>query len=271
MISAPDFVHPPIIELVLGAQFDRLPDFTSGHLGLFWSELGTSDWGRPKDDVPLDDQFETFQRPRLPSPTSIQLTLTSSPIPGRFLLHHSSGDRLIQVQPSRFHFNWRKQGGFYPSFRKLIGEFEQQFATFSRFASKCGLGEVKVNQWELTYVNAFPQGQYWRTPADWSTFLPGLFGSLFPADEIGLVLENRKAEWSYEIAPKRGRLYLSAAPGRVAGEDVDSVLLRLTARGPATSRDAAGLRAGLDCGHDAAVGAFLKVSSKDSQEKWGMK
>ncbi len=42
--------------------------------------------------------------------------------------------------------------------------------------------EVIVNQWELTYLAPLPKETPWQVPADWSTFLPGLFGNSEPAE-----------------------------------------------------------------------------------------
>jgi hypothetical protein len=145
------------------------------------------------------------------------------------------------------------------------------FARFAAFTEKAGLGELALNQWELTYIDAFPKEEYWQTPADWSTFLPGLFGNLFSADALGLVLEHRTAEWSYEIHPKRGRLHITAYPGRAGEEQRDALLLQMTARGPVGKGGAKTLRAGLDLGHDAAVGAFLRVTSDEVKRRWRLK
>jgi hypothetical protein len=173
---------------------------------------------------------------------------------------------MIQLQATRFHLNCRKQDEFYPSYRHLITEFETMFAQFEMFTLEAGLGAVAVNQWELTYVDAFPQGEYWQTPTDWSTFLPGLFGNLRSAD--GLLLETRAAEWSYEITPKRGRLHIAAQLGRPAEGQQTALLLQTTARGPVGKGGAESLRAGLDLGHDAALGTFLRVTSDDVKARW---
>src|SRR5205823_2667971 len=122
----------------------------------------------------------------------------------------------------RFHLNWRKRDGFYPSYRRLITEFEGMLNRFSDFTERTGLGMLAVNQWELTYIDAFLKHEYWGTPADWASFLPGLFGRLFPTDGLSIVLEHRAAEWSYEIHPKRGRLHIAAGPGRVGEDDRDA-------------------------------------------------
>lgn len=270
MTSTPDFANPPIVELVLGAQFSPLTKLTAGHFGLFWKELG-SDWTEPEDGPLLEDQFELLDRPQWSMPAGLQLRFGPPRLPGRFLIGHKSKDRLLQIQATRLHLNWRKREGFYPSYKRLIAEFEDMFTRFAAFAAKTGLGELALNQWELTYIDAFPKEEYWQTPADWSVFLPGLFGKLFPTDGLGLVLEHRVAEWSYEIQPKRGRLHIATQPGRAAEDKRDALLLQMTARGPAGKEGAETLRAGLDWGHDAAVGTFLRVTSDEAKKRWGMK
>jgi uncharacterized protein (TIGR04255 family) len=268
MLGTPGFTNPPVIELVLGAQFSPLTKLTTGHFGWFWRQLG-DEWVEPADGPPLEDQFELFDLPQWSQPSGIKLRLEPAGMPGRFMVADRAKERLLQVQTTRFHLNWRKREGVYPSYGRLISEFEDMFARFAAFVEGAGLGKVAVNQWELTYVDAFPQGEYWQTPADWSGFLPGLFGTLQSAD--GLVLEHRAAEWSYEIAPKKGRLHLAARPGRTIEGQQAALLLQTTARGPVGKGGAETLQAGLKLGHDAALQTFLRVTSKEAQERWGKK
>jgi uncharacterized protein (TIGR04255 family) len=150
----------------------------------------------------------------------------------------------------------------------LISEFETVFNKFSAFAEREKVGEISVNQWELTYIDSFPKGEYWNMPDEWSSFLPGLFGELFPTAGVEIALEHRAAEWSYEILPKRGRLHISAAAGRAEGDTREAVLLTTMARGPVGKGGAESLRAGLDMGHDIAFKAFLRVVSDDAKQKW---
>ncbi|MFO0810093.1 MAG: TIGR04255 family protein [Gemmataceae bacterium] len=266
MTDTPDYANPPIVELVLGAQFSPLTKLTAGHFGRLWSAL-SSDWSDPADAPLLDEQFEAFDRPRRQLTAGPKLRLEPVRLPGRFLLHKGR-DRLLQVQSTRFHLNWRKGVGFYPSYKKLISEFEDLYSLFETFVRECGLGMLAVNQWELTYIDAFPKDEYWRTPAEWSKVLPGLFGDLFGTDDAELGLEHRAAEWSYEIRPKRGRLHVAAHPGRAKDDNRDSLLLQMTARGPVGKGGSETLRAGLDLGHDVAYKAFLNVTSSDAKKRW---
>ncbi len=262
------FVNPPIVEMVLGVQFSSLTKLTSGHYGLFWKELGDG-WIKPEDEPLIEDNFELFDRPARTVPAGLQLLrLEPVRLPGRFMLWHESRDRLLQIQATRFHLNWRKHEGNYPSYNLLIGEFEKMFARFSAFALREDIGVVSENQWEITYVNSFSKGEYWDSPTDWSIFLPGLFGQLFQVDDLNIALEHRAAEWSYEISPKRGRLHVAARPGRAKGDDRDALLLQMTARGPVGRGGVSKFRDGLDLGHDAAYGAFLRMVSEETKQRW---
>lgn len=271
-MNTPTFKNPPIEELVLGVQFLKVERMTSAHFGRFWDMLG-DEWTKTLDRPPIEDQFETFESRAGTSPAGFQFRLEPVNAPGRMMYVHRQDDRLIQLQPTRFHLNWRrKPDGIYLSYKRLIDEFEEHFKRFREFVARENLDEITPNQWELTYIDAFAQGEHWNTPADWSNVLPGLFGTLFSTDNMAMSLERRRAEWSYELEPKRGRLHIAAHLGRRDGKTRDDLMLTMTARGAIDkggSNGAATIRDGLDLGHDAAVEAFLRVVNRNVQESWG--
>jgi uncharacterized protein (TIGR04255 family) len=269
MNTTPTFAKPPIVELVLGAQFSPLTKLTSAHLGIFWKMLG-EEWSDPSDVPPLGDQFETFDRPRWAAAQFARQLQLGQIFPGRLVIGHKNKDRLVQVQSTRFHLNWRKREGFYPSYKRLVAEFETIFEKFTGFVESAGVGNVLLNQWELTYIDAFPKAERWETPADWSKFLPGLFSDLFPTTGMDLALDNRAAEWSYELQPKLGRLYIAAQSGIWGDDKQDSLFLHTTARGPIGGTGVKTLRDGLDLGHKVAVETFLRVTDKGEQARWGI-
>jgi len=268
MTDFPDYANPPVVELVLGVQFAPLSKLTTGHYGLFWNSLGV-EWANPADAIPIEDQFELFDQVQWADPGVMQVRVQPIRLPGRLTLEHRDQHRLLQLQQSRFHLNWRKRHAFYPSYRLLISEFEEMYSRFERFIDKAEVGKLVPNQWELTYVDAFPQGEYWQSPSDWSTFLPGLFGTLRPAD--GLALERRAAEWSFEIQPRKGRLHVTTQTGRTSDGEQLSLLLQMTARGPIGRGGVESLRQGLDIGHESTVGTFLRVTSAEVKSRWGKK
>jgi len=258
--------RPPIVELVLGAQFSPLTKLTAGHLGWFWRQLG-DEWAHPRDDAPLDDQFESFGAPLWERSHLPELRLGEVEWPGRLLIEHRGRDRLLQLQKTRFILNWRRRADDYPSYDRLVAEFQDLLGRFAAFATDAALGEISINQWEISYVDAFPHDEFWDTPADWGNFLPGLFAT--PSAAPYLVLENRLAEWTYEIPPKRGRLHIKARSIRPGDQEAAVLLLQTTARGPVGEAGSATLREGLDLGHEAAVESFYKLVSPEIRERCG--
>lgn len=268
MTVTPTFENPPIVEFVLGVQFAPLTKMSAGHYGLLWAMLGKEEWLLPGDASPIQDQFELFDRPRWSAYRELGIRLEPGHPIGRFTLRHKDGDRLLQVQPTRFHLNWRKREGFKPSYKSLINYFEEAFSQFREFVVSSGIGELRPNQWELTYVDSFPHEVYWNSPADWANFLPGLFGRLADTDSLGLSLEHRAAEWSFEIRPKAARVHITARPGKWTEDPRDSLILTTTARGPLRFGTPEEIRTGFDLGHDKAVSMFLSVVSEDAISKW---
>ncbi len=267
-MSTPKFTNPPIVELVLGVQFDRLPKLSSAHLGRYWQDLG-AEWSQPSDAQPIEEAFETFGQDEWAASVGFSARLSPVLFPGRMIIGHQDGTRVLQVQATRFHFNWRKREQFYPSYHALIGEFQQKFQDFSRFVVEHDLGTLKLNQWELTYVDAFFKGEDWEAVEDWPHVLPGLFGELASLRDLRLSLERTVVRCTGRLADRRGRLHLSAESGRVPWDDRPALLLRTTCRGPLSASDARALRDGLDLGHQAALGAFLKITADELKQKWG--
>ncbi len=263
----PRFEHPPIVELVLGVQFAPLANFTNGHLGWFWKRYLEEDWLRPADAVPIVDQFETFADQRRWGAPDFRLTVGPVASPTRLQIRNATGDRMLQVQPTRFHYNWLKKDQAYPTYGKLRGSFAEYFARFSRFVAEAGLGEIAPNQWEITYVDQISRRDLWQSPADWHKVLPGL---LAPGPDIeGAGLESVGGEWHYEIKPRKGRLHVCVQYGKPAAEGEPTLMLHTTARGPIGKDSGLDLSAGLDLGHAVALRAFLKLTSADAQRVWG--
>lgn len=267
MSDTPTYSNPPVVEFVLGVQFSPLEKLASGHYGLLWKALGEG-WEKPKDASSIQDQFETFDSPKWSHRKGPLLEIKNRMPIGRFILHRGQ-DRLLQVQPSRFHLNWRTSGDLKPSYKALINEFEKTLEQFTRFVQENDLGSLELNQWEITYIDSFPQGDYWQTPEDWSQFLPGLFGKLF--SEADLALEDRSAQWSFEIKEKRGRLHIAAQVGRWRDQERESLLVNTTARGPIRDGAKGSLRDALDLGHLVSVRSFLQMTSEEVRRRWGLK
>ena len=260
------FDNPPVVETVVGVQFAPLANLTSGYYGWFWKQFLDETWVRTSDAGVLPDQFEKFGDEVVWGVSSIQFGVLSVPLV-RVQIFNAKNDRLIQIQNTRFLYNWQKQEGAYPRYASTRREFDALFARFCDFARTVDLGEVKPNQWEVIYVNHIPKGPLWNSPSDWKRILPGLLdaGQALP----GLRFES-VGEWHYEIEPRRGRLHIAAQPGRAGtatGPDV--LMLQFTARGPILEKPGWSLGDGLDLGHEAIVRTFGEMASPEALKLWG--
>ena len=262
----PVFENPPVIETVLGVQFAQLEALTSAHVGWLWkSQLG-HEWQTATETMALPDEFERFE----PTPTGpMQFKIGPVKFPGRVQISQVSDGRMIQIQSTRFHYNWNRVGGEYPRYRKVLEEFERHLETFCRFVGEAQLGEVVPNQWELTYIDSIPQGPLWTTPADWHDVLPGLFSP--PRFGGNLPLEAFGGEWHFAIPSQRGRLHVSVQFARLGDEPKPVLLLQTTARGPIGPEGVSNIREGLELGHRAAVDLFVGITSAKAQAVWGRK
>ncbi|AGA28399.1 TIGR04255 family protein [Singulisphaera acidiphila] len=261
------FTNSPLDEFFMGVQFNAIPNFSNGHFGWFWKNYLDHDWTKALDASYLPDAFEHFGQER------------QWAIPGVSLQAHGGADRLqvisaddervIQIQNTRFLYNWRKRKLEYPSFVTTYPDFRDKWELFQTFLKDANLGQTTPNQWEICYINSISKGTLWNSPADWSSILPGLL----PQDRLaGLVeFENLASEYRYEIPSKRGRIRIAIQHARSVEHDGPEFLkLQLMARGPIVAgMPEWNLDSGLNLGHRVLVETFERISSPEAKSFWG--
>lgn len=177
----PNYRTPPVVETILGMQFERLGGMSNAYLGAFWKSLNTNQWSQVADAPLLQSQFERFTKSASwGKGIAFQLSQDHST---RLQITNSGNDRMIQVQNTRLHLNWLGRGGEdYPRYDAVRADFHEIAASFISFVDQHeNIGSLKPNQWEVTYINHIPQGTVWNTPNDWGFFkllnpLPTLSG-----------------------------------------------------------------------------------------------
>jgi uncharacterized protein (TIGR04255 family) len=268
----PNYANPPVVETVLGVQFDRLAGFTNAHLGAFWKTLDSTEWPEVADAPPLQPQFERFTDAAKWA-RGLHFQLTPIP-PGRMQIKNRAGDRMIQVQNGRLHFNWLGDpDSSYPRYETVRSGFVESLERFTRFVGEANVGRFQPNQWEVTYINQIPRGTIWSTPADWTFFEP-LRG--VPTIEEVVKGEDFTGEWHFVMPNQRGRLHiewqhvLRAVPDEPEHEMIQ---LTLTARGPleAATGDSQRIFDGLDLGRETIVRTFAKLMTREANRQWGLK
>lgn len=228
-VDLPDFENPPVVETVLSAQFSNLARARTAHFGLYWAEIRER-FPQTEERGELPPVIELPNTQAL-SRVGIQFEALEAPPAPRFWFINSGGTELIQVQRDRFIKNWRGEGPEYPRYETVRKAFEHDFSDFRHFISSHELGEVRVNQCEVTYINHIVSGSGWTNHAEvdkiftiWKqpeSPLPGpaqdlMFRARFPIQENGAFI---------------GRLHINLQSVSRITDGIPMFLLELTARG----------------------------------------
>lgn len=270
----PKYDSPPVVETVLGIQFEPLISYRSAHAGWYWKNYLDEKWGSIKEVPFLQDQFELFGDKKKWG-SGIGFSVETIPA-SRHQIIRTDNTRMLQIQNSRFIYNWKltdgnkKKKGLYPSYEKIEPEFHQLFDSFKKFSIDSGNEELNINQWEVTYVNYIEKGQLWETVADWPDILPWLS---FPAtDVMQQKPDGVNTELLLMIGENYGRLHVTAQRVRIGSDKgPEAISLKLTARGPINDELGIDYRTGFKIGHASIVQSFHSMISKEARVFWGFK
>lgn len=225
--ALPDYINPPVNEVVFGVQFKKISGLQTPHIGLLWGKIDRNKFPRIQEMPTLPHIMEMPDGTKGPS-MSIE-TFERPPLPRIFFIN-ATEEQLIQVQDDRFHQNWRKlkEENTYPRYQTLYPEFKKSWEFFKSFIDESGLSTPIPDQYELTYVNQIPQGLGWTILSD--------IGKVFKDFQCGrnerFLPEPETVNWRriYGLPNKMGRLHVSLKMA-VTKESKKVMVLDLTARG----------------------------------------
>lgn len=262
----PIFSNPPVVETRLAVQFEPLGGFESAHFGLFWQEcLGLENWLPLTDQPAANREFEQFGYSRL-RPSQPQ-TGTGIVLPNvRF--RRSDKMRTVQLQSDRFTYGWNREEGKRPSYAVARPEFDAAYQKFEAFCDERMSLKPELNLWQITYVNAIPQGTLWGRLTDWHGVLPGLFSDKSSAS-TSLEWATFDGTWYFALPNELGRVRVRVqkAVRGVSDDVVLLVVLRAQGEiGPTRSPDWA---TGMSSGHEAITRLFCDLISARAKEEWG--
>jgi len=267
----PDFTDPPVVEVVLGVQYEPLPALRTPQIGLLWSEF-REHFPKLEEHAPLDPMMERFGIAGTPRANVRFEMMQKPPVPRCWFLNEA-GTELIQVQQDRFVHNWRKvgEGDEYPRYDHVRGTFEQELAIFERFLQKEGVGTLVPNQCEVTYVNHIDAGDGWSRHGELGNvltlFAPKYSNAFLPEPE------EARLTCRYVIPDEKGnplgRLHILVDPACRRGDDRPMFLMNLVARGRPDGDGVDGVLRFLDLGREWVVRAFAAVTTPQMHKTWG--
>jgi uncharacterized protein (TIGR04255 family) len=246
----PSYGEPPITEVVCGVQFAAVP-LQTRHVGQFWMEI-SGEYPSSQDFPPVPDIGE------IPS-----VDLLVMPPLRRVFFASPTAEFVVQVQESRFHFNWRKLNPevTYPRFWVVFEKFKTAWGRFSDFLKRQGLEEPKPSRYELTYVNEIETLGSIRIEQavklfDWEN----IDAKYLPKPQAANIA------WSFALPDAKGVMNVST--NRLTRPDGRSaVLLTLACSGPGANEKYS-LDEWFETAHQYIVRGFTDLTTKEAHEIW---
>jgi uncharacterized protein (TIGR04255 family) len=258
----PDYERPPVDEVVLSIEFQRLDQFGQAHLGLLWNEI-QADYPKTEDHPPLFDiPIPPIPQGGGPITMPAPMLLAGSGFRTWFISEDDS--YVLQVQHDRLIHNWRHKAGEYPRFEFLLERFFDHYERLERVTQR--LGSIVPVRIEVTYINwitDLPVHEFFipsRVPATTSAEI-----SDFPAAQQW----NAQYEVSLPDAPGPGSLTIqcgSATRPAVPVPEQGTQFL-LTFKAP-VHPDEQGMVDTMALGRNAIVWTFTDLTDSAAHESW---
>ena len=267
----PDFLRPPLSEVVLSIQFASLTELKGIHLGLFWRGL-RKQYPDVSEQAPIQSAFETFGTPQ--AATTFQLQAFMSPPMPRYWFEKKGQPDLLQVQHDRLVHNWRggDESPIYPRYPKVKSKIEKEIVQFSDWLASEGLGKIQPNQCEVTYTNLIDYTESDRLHADLNRLTPLLTDSIIENMPAELEDTTTSSRFIFFHNEKRaGRIYVQFQPVFRQSDLAPLIKLEITARGRPDGEGISDALNFLDVEHEQVVRTFAAVTSEEMHKLWGRK
>jgi len=265
----PDFLRPPVIEVVYGLQFAPLIEWRTPLIGALWQEIKT-DYPGFKEMPVLAPVIERYDQTIQADRPTIEV-LDGPPVPRLFFLDRYE-NWVMQVQNDRFLHNWKrmKEEDLYPRFGLVSERFFKAWDRFSNFLESHGISTPQLTQFELTYINHIPV-ETGRSTVEESE---AIFSNLRSKSDYEFLPRPDTVTWntSFLLPEQQGRLHISLRPGQRRKDKASILLLELTARGIPASTEPENIRRWFTMGREWIVRGFSDITDKSVQiQRWGRK
>lgn len=262
--SLVDFKCPPVVEVALGLQFSEPITSDARTLGRFWPTI-QEEYPRLEQQPALPPQAEEFGSPQAPT-----FEFISAPPPPRHWFLNPAGDWLIQIQPDRIMFNWRKtrDDAEYPRYAELRPQLRAHVDGLLALPDGPDAKGVTPTWVEVTYVN-----QVLARPGEELPRLADILNIVVDPPEGAVVppLEHTTLIQQYFVKDDEtpvGRLHLTAQPGVRNVDQVPLYTITLVVRLRPAEPTLDEAFTALDRGRAILVQAFRDVTKPSMHEQW---
>ncbi len=133
---APDFAHPPVVEVLLAVYFEPLRLLRTAQFGLLWQNF-RSRFPRIEEHLslpPIPGRLGLEGVPQI----GVRLEMLDVPPAPRLWFLNEAGTEVVQIQQDRFIHNWRRlqDADQYPHYDGIRSTFEQELSEFASFVEE---------------------------------------------------------------------------------------------------------------------------------------
>jgi uncharacterized protein (TIGR04255 family) len=266
------FGRPPVNEVYLAVQFGGEVSDEVFALGDFWPRI-REEFPHFERQPALPRVEEKFEVPPVSSGTVFPFQFGTGAPPQRYWFVSADSTRLIQVQPDRFLFNWRRvrPDDAYPRFRTLLPEFERLFNTLRESLPEDRRAAATADWCEVGYIN------HVEAPADHDARahlpLSGILRFVLEPETEALrpiedmQLQVRSLIGGEDNAPL-GRIYLSAVPAYRTTDQMPIYVIEMTVRARPAGPAVADLLEFFRRGREMVVTTFRDVTTDEMHVAW---
>lgn len=237
-----NFKKAPLVEMLLGIQFGSqtlsLPRIFS-----FYNEI--------KNDFPIIQEHPVTPNviEHLDKPTEV--TLLSGFHSRKFFIT-TDDIKLIQLQPNRMNFNWRKRkdNDAYPRFIPVYSEFYELYSKLLKTTNE----KVLVNQYEIAYINHIPLEDFQNNPSN-------ILSTLQFSSSLG----NINLTYTIPIIQLGGNLTVIIQKGKRMDNNQEILVYNISLRGYSDKVD---IKVWFDQAHDVLIDHFNASITKEAKTKW---
>ncbi len=244
------FTKPPLIEVAFAIELEE-EQLSSVHVGLYWQEI----------------------RDRFPDATDQEPFLENSNFSGKMLplrrtvFISSNSTKIIQIQENFFSYNWKyKSEDEYPHFEKIFDDFLYEWNHFKGWWLATQKENLKLANYELTYVNLIDEELGWKNPNDHAkifTFVGSNANTFLGSPDL------HDIQLIFTLPDDDGQLAVQVDQ-RISesDEDISNILFfRLTTKSFDANKDCVNW---FNLAHEYTIQTFLNLTTKTIQKEWGL-
>lgn len=243
-----EFSDAPIIEVVCGAQFDGI---------VFDQQFVFEVYEKIKKDFPIIQQNPPINSviEKIDAPNINKALAGFHP---RTFFINKDNNKLIQIQPDKVFFNWRKTNNEeqYPHFENVFQEFKKTFNMLLKGAN----ASDKLNQFELTYYDHILLSKF-----DKDDYNPiGILNLISLEGQV----KSLDLKMSFPVIEAGGNITLVLRSATRNTDQEKLLILESTCRG---FKSDSSIEKWFDVAHNRLLSNFKNITTEEAKTVWGKK